>query len=787
MSLNAAQLIAGLGDGRSVEDLAAAAGVSIEEVQNLWRSIIRGKVPAASANLSGLVDGPVEIIRDRYGVPHVYAGSERDIFFGLGFAMAQDHLWMMDYMRRKATGYLAEILGPAYLEQDYTYRVLDFSTVCARNYERLSDRWRAVLDGMAGGINRAMARFGDNLPIEFDLLHYRPTPWSPVDILVGLRYQWWGLSGRLAQITSSTLLERALGDQLDAFSRPERGDRYIVPDGLNEANANGPAVPVRDLLHLGAEPHGSNNWVIGGSRTKSGKPLLANDPHYTYSHGHGHFYPCHLDGAGHAESGFVFIGTPGMMTGTNGQVAWGFTNSGTSIRDLYAEEFDPADPTRYRHGDRWERLSERTVEIAVKGQAPVTRIVQATHNGPIVNGIIPRVSENDPPLSLRWVGFETIDDVQALLEMNSATNWAEFRAALANWACSVTNFIYGDAAGNVGYQLSARIPLREVPTRGIRVANDPAHQWQGYIPFDGNPRMTNPPSGIVASANQRTVSPGYAWPLFGAYAGGTRQARILQVLSEKTDHDVADFRRMQYDSKSLIAEECVPRIVAALRRSGDPDLAKVAARLAAWDYRAPIESMGPALFESFMHEWTPVYAAATLPENPVVRAAAGPSAHRALLGEEVIAESRLDELIATAMRQALAILSEQVGSGPDAWTWGKLHSYSWPHPLGQRGHLGELLDGPRLATAGASNTINNVSPAFQHALAASSGPTYRLIADLANPSVVYVNSHCPTSGHPASPHYQDTVRDWASGNYQTLYRDRALIEVEAEGTTRISP
>lgn len=784
---SARQLIDGLREGQSLAEVAAAAKVSVEEAEGVWQSIIRGKVPPASARLDGAVGAPVEIIRDRYGVPHVYAEAESDLFFGLGFAMAQDRLWLMDYMRRKATGRLAEILGPAYLEQDFTYRVLDFSTVCARNYERLGERWRAVLDGMAAGINRAIATFGENLPVEFDLLGYRPEPWSPVDILIGLRYQWWGLSGRLVQITTSTVLERELGDHLDELTHAERNDLYIVPDGLNEASADGPLVPVRDLLHLGSEPYGSNNWVIGGVRTKSGKPLLANDPHYNYAHGHGCFYPCHLSGAGHGEAGFVFVGTPGMMTGSNGQIAWGFTNNGTTIRDLFAEEIDPSDPTRYRRGDGWAKLTEREVEIAVKDQAPVRRTIQATHNGPIVNAIIPRISDDDPPLSLRWVGFEPIDDVQALLEMNTASNWTEFRTALANWACSVTNFIYGDANNNIGYQMSARIPLREVSTRGIRQANDPGHEWQGYIPFDANPRLTNPPNGIVASANQRTVNPSYAWPLYGAHAGGTRMARIVQVLSEKTDHDAADFRRMQYDSKSLIAEECTPRIVAALRRSGDAKLSAVAERLAAWDYRAPVEAVGPAIFETFMHEWSPVYAAATLPDQPIVRAAAGASARRALVGAEKIDEARLDELICVAMRRTIDFLEVRVGPNSTEWIWGRIHRYSWPHPLGEIGHLGELLNGPALACGGSSNVINNVSPSVEHGLVASSGPTYRLIADLSNPSVVYVNSHCPTSAHPGSPHYLDTVRDWANGNYQTLYRDRDLIEVEAEGVTRILP
>jgi penicillin amidase len=284
------------------------------------------------------------------------------------------------------------------------------------------------------------------------------------------------------------------------------------------------------------------------------------------------------------------------------------------------------------------------------------------------------------------------------------------------------------------------------------------------------------------------VNPNDAWPLYGAYAGGTRQARILQVLTAKTDHDAADFRRMQFDSKALIAEEVTPRIVAALRRADDGRLQRVADILAEWDYRASLGSVGPTLYQAFVPHWERTYAAATLPDQADVRGAVGPSARRALAGEERrVDDSRLDELIVTAMRAALDAMTSRFGDNVADWTWGRAHTYAWPHPLGGIGKLGQVLNGPRFACAGTDNTINNVSPTSAEPFVAVSGPTYRLIADLSNPDAVLINSHCPTSANPASPHFSDTVRDWASGNYQTLHRVRALIEIEAEGKTTIRP
>lgn len=788
MALATPDLIAGLADGRSLAEIAAAGGVTTTTATALWQEVLRGRLPPASATLDGPVTSPVEVMRDRNGVPHIFAETEGDLFVGLGFAMAQDRLWQMDYLRRKATGHLAELLGPEYVEQDYLYRILDFPTVCQAEYARLGERWRTIADGMAAGINRAIAQAGDSLPVEFDLLGYRPAPWSPIDILVGLRYQWWGLSGRLYQITSTTLLERALGDEMQSFLKAERDDLYIVPDGRNAATEAGQTRPVRDGLHASDQPHGSNNWVIAGQRTRSGRPLLANDPHYTYSHAHGQFYACHLSGAGHSEAGFVFTGTPGMMTGMNDRIAWGFTNNGTTIRDLYAEVIDPNDPDRYRRGDEWAPIQSRTVTIAVKGQQPVHKTIRSTAHGPIVNDVIPAMSAQDPPLALRWVGFEPIDDLQAIVGMNTATDWSSFRAALEHWSCSVTNFIYGDVDDTIGYQLSARIPLRGVATTGVRPAWQADHEWQGYIPFDGNPRLENPSDGIIATANQRTINPDYRWPMYGAYAGGTRQARILELLRARTDHDAADFRRMQFDTRSLIAAEVTPRIVDALRRTNDRPLLELADLLAGWDHTYALTAVAPAIFETFQMGWTPAYAAATLPAVVEVRANAGAAARRALVGEETTLDSaQLDDLIIVTMRVALTALTEAFGPDQALWRWGLVHTYSWPHPLGQHGQLGHLLNGPTLACTGSGNVINNVAPSTSQPFVASSGPTYRVIADLGNPAVLWINSHCPTSANPASPHFADTIRDWATGNYQPLYRLRTLIEVEAEGRTTIQP
>jgi penicillin amidase len=258
---------------------------------------------------------------------------------------------------------------------------------------------------------------------------------------------------------------------------------------------------------------------------------------------------------------------------------------------------------------------------------------------------------------------------------------------------------------------------------------------------------------------------------------------------------------MQFDSKQLIAQEVAPRIAAALRRAGEAGLGEVAALLEGWDFVARTDTAAQAVFEMFMERWTPAFAAATVTDaatrraaqaspsdDATLRAAAGAAARRALVGEErPLAEGRLDGLIVETMGGALAALAERFGADRAGWAWGAVHTYSWPHPLGYLGDLGRLLNGPRLPCAGTQNVINNVSPSHAEPFVASSGPTYRLIADLADTSAVLINSHCPTSAHPASPHFADTIRDWAQGNYQVLSRRRELIEVEAEGRTTLSP
>jgi penicillin amidase len=245
---------------------------------------------------------------------------------------------------------------------------------------------------------------------------------------------------------------------------------------------------------------------------------------------------------------------------------------------------------------------------------------------------------------------------------------------------------------------------------------------------------------------------------------------------------------MQFESKALIAEEVTPRIVGALRRSDDRRLHQVADILASWDYRASVDAIGPTIYQAFVPNWEHAYAAATLPDQSDVRAAVGPSARRALIGEEhALDGDRLDGVIVQAMGSALEVLGQRFGKDIAGWTWGRVHTYAWPHPLGGIGKLGQMLNGPRYTCAGSDNTINNVSSTIADPFVATSGPTYRLIADLANPGVVLINSSCPTSANPASPHFADSIRDWANGNYQTLHRIRALIEVEVEGKTTIRP
>jgi penicillin G amidase len=722
----------------------------------------------------------VEIIRDRAGVPHIYARSTADVYFGLGHAMAQDRLWQMDRLRRRALGRQAEILGPEYVSSDLQHRAVGIPAIAEREVDRMDPATRDLVESLVAGINRYIEECGRKLPIEFSLLDYEPEPFSVRDSIAILRGEWWSLNGRLQTLTIGEAARRLPAHLRAAFLEPEAAEHRILPP------AAAFAMPAAAGLHGMGDGTGSNNWAVAGWRTASGHALLCSDPHQPFWVPSS-WYEYAVHGPEDDAAGAGHPGVPGLWWGSNGSIAWGITNNAASTRDLYREQVHPDDPGLYRDGDTWRRFEERVEEVRVRGQkTPVRHLQRTTVRGPVVNHVVPALQDGheDRPLALRWVGHEHLDDMRASIAVGRARDWDSFRAALRDWSVAVFNFGYADSSGRVGYQCAGRVPIRGRVTRGYRDAGEAADTWQGYIPFEALPHVVDPERGYIASANERVAPDDYPYALYGSWAAGHRAARIHQVLSADEPFDRERAVALQNDIKSCRAERICPALVGRLAQSTDSDVVAVREALAAWDYRYTTDSQAATLFETFMEAWQWRVARERFAEDvaELVHAAGGAAARLIERGDEDLGWFGRDlrgELEAAA-RAALEQVRARHGSDPADWQWGKVHQAHWRHPLSASGHT--VFDVAPAPLDGGSDTLRNTGAA-QPAFAAASGAEYRLIVDFAEPERFLAVQNLGNSGQPDSPHYTDQFEAWRAGEYHTVSLRRSDVERDAESTT----
>jgi penicillin amidase len=712
--------------------------------------------------LTGAVGGRVEILRDRSGIPHIYATATPDLYFGLGVAMAQDRLWQMDRLRRRALGRQAEILGPDYVASDIAHLTVGIDQIAAREAGALDEATHRMAAALVAGINRQIEQMAHDLPPEFRRLDYAPEPFTVRDVVAIARGIWWSLNGRIDRIVAAEAAR-----MLPEAFRP----LYLTPEASEH----------RVLQHAAGtdDATGSNNWAVHGSRTASGKPVLCGDPHQPFWVPSS-WYEYALHGPEDDAAGAGHPGFPGMWWGSNGSIAWAITNNMASTRDLYLEQVDPGDPRRYRDGDGWRQFAERQVSIKVRGAATRALTIRSTVRGPVVNALVPSLdAAGDPPLSLRWVGMEHMDDIRASIAITRARGWAGFRAALRDWSVAIFNFVYADASGHIGYQMAGRIPIRGRVVPGFRDGNAAADQWQGYIPFDDLPRMYDPPSGYVASANQRIVPDDWKQPIYGAYSQGHRGVRLTQALGGRGTMDTAANITLQNDVKNCRAERLCPHI---LRHLGGNE-ATFARVLGDWDYRYSLTGIAPTLFEAFMALWQREVIGQHVPDRLLDLTHQQTGLATSLLEDPSIsyfADGTAPHVAAVA-RSTLAALRSGLGDDEALWQWGRIHQAHWHHPIADT-----AFDiGPREVDGGSHTLRNTGGELPPHA--ASSGAEYRIVVDFAAPDSFLAVQNIGNSGVPGSPHYRDQFEPWLRGEYHTVHLRRDRVEADCESATVIAP
>lgn len=729
----------------------------------------------ATARLTGAVKGKVEILRDRSGIPHVYAARTDDLFFGLGLAAAEDRLWQMDRLRRRALGRQAEILGAAYLNQDIAHRTLGLDRIAAEETARLDGKTYVECAAYVAGINRQIEIFGRRLPPEFKLLGYEPEPFTVADLVAIARGFWWSLNGRIDRLTAAEAAKLLPEPFREIYLTPEGAEYVVLPDGGS-------------LMAGAGDETGSNNWASAGRITRGGKAVLAGDPHQPFWVPSSWWeYAVHGpedDAAGAGHPGF-----PGLWWGSNGTVAWAITNNMASTRDLYREETSAKKPGQYRDGDTWRDFATRTETIQVKGGRAKKIVVRSTLRGPIVNDLVTLVDDprTHAPVSLRWSSLEHLDDLRASINLSRAKTFTQFRANLRDWGGAVFNFVYADVKGNVGYQMAGRVPVRGRVTYGLRDANEPRDRWTGHIPFERLPWAYNPKRGYVASANQRIVPPNYPEPIYGAYGQAHRGIRIDQVFARK-GWDAAASVRLQNDVKSVRAERVVPDILRTLARSRAPAAKDVVAALAGWDYAYTLDSVAATVFETFMFHWQRRVVAEHMPERLLDLTMQQTNLACHLLAKPATKYFRKSSIVGEAEKAAqlaIATLTKRLGANRASWAWGAVHVAHWKHPLSD-GKTARTFDvGPRPADGG-SHTVRNMGGELPpHA--ASSGAEYRIVVDFARPGSFRAIQNIGNSGVPGNPHYRDQFDAFIDGAYHTVSLRRAAVERALERRTEIKP
>ena len=749
-----------------------------------WRA--RACLPQldGTIRLSGL-GGPVEVWRDGHGVPHIHAQSLDDLLFAQGYVTAQDRLWQMDLSRRLAEGELAEIFGERALKIDIENRTLGLREACQRAAAQLDPPSRQMLASYARGINSFISTHPNRLPIEFLILRYRPRAWKEVDSFAVainmakmLNTSWPKdlMRERIRAKVSPELyadlfpdhspLDHPVAEPLPGLERSAGAPVAIQPTGdLDPVLAALLAVPSSQSQGLG-----SNNWVVSGSHTATGKPLLANDPHL----GHGVpsiWYMIHLRAPGIDVSGVSLPGLPAVIIGHNQRIAWGVTNTAPDVQDLYVETFKPGAPNQYLHNGQWVNAQVREEVIKVRGHADHHLTVRATRHGPIVS------EEGHRNLALEWTALQPHTLSFPFWDIDRAQNWQEFLAALRRFAGPMQNFVYADAEGNIGYYAAGWVPIRRqgdgtVPGDG----SGDDYDWTGYIPFEDLPHAFNPTSGMIATANGRVVPDGYPYLITRSWESPYRTARIYQLLEAGSRFTVGDMLGIQSDIHDLYYQWLAKQLVSAAAeyppKGSDAQFALGV--LKSWDGEARADSPAPlicratnrALYERILkpklgddlsgYSWpmSPVFIQNVL-ENRWSRWLP-PGDHD------------FNTTLTKSFEEGVRQIPSRVGSSNhSAWRWGNTILLTFHHPLDSLPILGRLLDVGPFPQAGTQTTVKQTTP--------SVGPSMRMVIDFSNLDNSVQNITLGESGQILSPHYRDQFEAWYHGrSFPMLFSDSAV-------------
>lgn len=742
-------------------------------------------------NVAGL-NAPVTIARDAHGIPHITGASEHDVFFAMGFTHAQDRLWQMDFIRRAVRGRLSEAFGSLALEADTLIRTIGLSHAADQAWNVLDAETRAALEAYAAGVNAYLEQHQGPWPPEFEILGLTPQPWQPTDSIAAVKMLAVGLStNAFAEINRARLLQSLTPEQLGQLQPPaiDADALQLFRDSLQTAGLD----ELYEFLPKDMRFTASNNWVIDGTKSATGMPILANDPHLGMN-APTYWYLAHLAFPDNDVVGATFPGTPFVILGRNRQAAWGFTNTGADVQDIFVERLG-SDPNTYETPDGPRPFETRSETINVRFGDPVTIEVRATRHGPVLpdlgaDGPLKFLRREGQVLALSWTAL-TPDDrsIGSAYHIKDVADWNSFREVMRNYVAPVQSIVFAARTGEIGLLMPGRIPLRN--SAGIFKGLLPApgwtgtEDWMGFVPFDQNPQWVNPANGWFATANDQLVPDDWPYAITREWDAPFRGWRIAELLEARSLFGVEDMTAMQMDIYDRYAEAVLPKLLPLI--SAKPEDEKALAALRAWNFAMEVGRAEPLLFAAFMRAFSKAIYADELGDDfngawsyrtafmwPLI---IGAPSHIHWCDDVSTAEANEScaDRATHAFAEAMASLRETYGDEFSEWRWGEAHNIVNNHwPFGFVPVLRDLYD-IRVPFGGGGFTLARADHRFaaSEPYAGVHGSGYRAVYDLSSMDNSRYMIATGQSGIPHSPHYDDLAPIWADGGYVMIPSDPA--------------
>jgi penicillin G amidase len=807
-------------------------------------------------HLQGL-DGQVDVYRDNMGIPHIYAGDLHDLFFAQGFIHAQDRFWQMDAWRHIGSGTLSEMFGDSQVSTDTFLRTLGWRQTSQAEWDAMGQESRAILQAYSDGVNAYLKDHdGEAVSLEYAVLKllnpdYKISAWTPVNSLTWGKAMAWDLRGNMSEeIERAVLLKTLTPQQIDQLFPPYPSDHPVIVNELSNTSAftppseqtltpsQVPADALTTLQHnvatldtlLGPEGHGigSNSWAISGKLSESGMPILANDPHLAiqmpsiWYQVDMHCMP-KSDACPYEMAGFSFAGVPGVIIGHNADIAWGFTNTGPDVMDLFVERVNPNDPNQYEADGKWVNFETRMETINVVGGKPVTITIRSTRHGPVISDSYGDITDKNLEhtgdfvpfkeragiylpeqyvIALDWTALRPSSPFEAIWGFNKAKNWDEFRTAARSFHVPAQNLTYADTQGNIGYQMPGDIPIRKKGDGRFPVPGWAGeYDWNGYIPFDQLPYSYNPPEGYIATANNQIPPAGYPYLITADWDYGYRANRIVQLIKQAPAKiSLAYIQDMQGDMYDANAATFVPLLLELDARSslGQPTAIQL---LKNWNYQAESSSAAAAVFEAFWRHLLQNTFRDDLPDdyqpdggsrwNEVMRNLA--KNPRDPFWDDKSTKFKvetMDDILKKSLADGVKEVKGHFGDNTSNWKWGVLHAATFRNQtLGESGVglIEGLFNRGPYPVGGGEAIVDATGWSVNDGYETNWLPSMRMVVDLSNLANSMTVHTTGQSGHAFDHHYDDMARLWSEVAYYPMLWDQPTVESRTEGHLKLVP